>query len=116
MVDRLSERESVTRLPRRNAADPAALYRTAQGITFGIIASDTEPFCADCNRLRLTAKGLLRGCLYQSGGAALGPALKAGADDVALTSMIRLAQSSKRSFHPLTHAERVPFSMADAGG
>ncbi len=117
MVERIGEQTPVTRLPRRNPSDPAALYRTGEGVTFGIIASDTEPFCADCNRLRLTAKGLLRGCLYQSGGAPLGPALKAGASDDALLSMMHVAQSQKRSFHPLmTQAERVPFSMADAGG
>ena len=117
MVERIGQHTLVTRLPRRNPSDPAALYRTADGVTFGIIASDTEPFCTDCNRLRLTAKGLLRGCLYQSGGAPLGPALKAGATDAELLSMLRVAQSQKRSFHPLmTQAERVPFSMADAGG
>lgn len=116
MVERIGAGQPVARLERRHASDPAALYRTARGVTFGIIASDTEPFCADCNRLRLTAKGLLRGCLYESGGAPLGPALKAGADDATLASMIRLGQANKRSFHPSTQGVRVPFSMADAGG
>ena len=37
-----------------------------------MIASDTEPFCEDCNRLRLSADGMLRGCLYEPRGAVEG--------------------------------------------
>jgi cyclic pyranopterin phosphate synthase len=106
----------VTRLPRRAPSDPAALYRTAAGVTFGVIASDTEPFCAACNRLRLTSGGLLRGCLYQSGGIPLGAAVKCGASQAQLRFMIGAALAAKRSHHPVAAVERVPFSMADAGG
>jgi len=106
----------VTRLQRRSPSDPAALYRTADGVTFGLIASDSAPFCGDCNRLRLTSTGLLRGCLYQSGGLPLGAALKDGATDAQLRLLIAEAWRTKRSHHPLTARAHAPFSMAEAGG
>ncbi|HEY4223257.1 MAG TPA: radical SAM protein [Myxococcota bacterium] len=103
-------------LPRRHPSDPAALYQTSQGVSFGVIASDTEPFCAACDRLRLTADGRLRGCLYQSGGIPLGAALAAGASDETLQALMDTALDDKRSWHPLVAPHRVPFSMADVGG
>lgn len=106
----------VTRLPRREQSDPAALYRTAGGVTFGVIASDTEPFCGACNRLRLTCDGVLRGCLYQAGGVPLGAAARAGADQAELRRLIETARAGKRSHHPLRVQQRAPFSMAEAGG
>lgn len=106
-------------LPRRHASDPAALYRSSDahdGVVFGVIASDTEPFCGDCDRLRLTADGRLRGCLYQSGGIPLGAALASGASDDTIAALLDAALDDKRSWHPLVAAHRVPFSMADVGG
>ena len=40
-----------TPLPRRYASGPAALYRSRDVVVFGVIASDSEPFCVDCDRL-----------------------------------------------------------------
>ena len=47
-------------------AEPATLYRFADGEpgAIGVIASVTEPFCDTCNRLRLTAEGMVRSCLF----------------------------------------------------
>lgn len=101
---------------RRHASDPAALYRSPDGVVFGVIASDTEPFCSDCDRLRLTADGRLRGCLYQSGGIPLGAALASGASDETIGALLDAGLDDKRSWHPLVAAHRVPFSMADVGG
>ena len=101
---------------RRHASDPAAQYRTSDGVVFGVIASDTEPFCDACDRLRLTADGRLRGCLYQSGGIPLGAALASGASDDTLQALLDAALDDKRSWHPLVAPHRVPFSMADVGG
>lgn len=117
----LSGRDVVARLegaplPRRHESDPAALYRSPHGVVFGVIASDTEPFCGACDRLRLTADGRLRGCLYQSGGLPLGTALRSGASDETLAALIDAALDDKRSWHPLAAPERTPFSMADVGG
>jgi cyclic pyranopterin phosphate synthase len=107
-------------LARRDASDPAALFAAdvdGVDVVFGVIASDTEPFCGACDRLRLTADGRLRGCLYESGGVALGAALRQGVDDDALRALVQRGVRGKRSFHPLaTGVARVPFSMADVGG
>jgi cyclic pyranopterin phosphate synthase len=102
-------------LPRRSPQDPAALYR-ARGVTFGVIASDTAPFCSACNRLRLSPAGVLRGCLYAPGGFDLGALLRRDAEVRELRSALRLALAAKRSHHPSQPLEREPFSMAAVGG
>ena len=106
----------VQAVPRRQPSDPASLYRTGAGVVFGVIASDTEPFCEACDRLRLSADGRVRGCLYQPGGLPLGAALRAGADDDGLLALLDCALADKQSHHPLVPRARTPFSMADVGG
>jgi cyclic pyranopterin phosphate synthase len=115
IVRHVARHEPVAPLPRRHPADPSALYRTASGITFGVIASDTAPFCSDCDRLRLTPDGRLRGCLYEAGGLPLAEALR-GANTAVGTALVAQALRSKRSHHPSALAPRVPFSMSEAGG
>jgi cyclic pyranopterin phosphate synthase len=117
----MSGRDVVTQLggepvPRRAPSDPAALYRSKDGVVFGVIASDTEPFCSACDRMRLTADGRLRGCLYQADGIPLGAALKSGASDETLQALLDAGLEDKRSWHPLAAPHRKPFSMADVGG
>jgi cyclic pyranopterin phosphate synthase len=67
---------------------PADRYRLPDGTTFGIIASTTEPFCADCDRSRLTADGLWYRCLYAQRGTDLRAPLRQGADVATLQSII----------------------------
>ena len=53
------------RVPDRDPRAPALEYRFADGIgTVGFIASVSRPFCLNCNRVRLTADGKLRYCLF----------------------------------------------------
>lgn len=112
IVGAVRARLGATPIERRRPSDPAALWRTDRGVVFGVIASDTEPFCAECNRLRLTANGDLRGCLYQATGTDLLPA-----DDAALRARIFGAAADKTSFHPAALVKlRLPFSMAQTGG
>jgi GTP 3',8-cyclase len=47
----------------RTAAATANYWKTSEGKTFGIIANESEPFCHDCNRLRLDSSGNIYGCL-----------------------------------------------------
>ena len=68
---------------------PADRYRLADGTVFGIIASTTAPFCADCDRSRLTADGMWYLCLYAEQGTDLRGPLRAGASDEALAALIR---------------------------
>ena len=62
-------------------------YRDGSG-EVGVIASVTQPFCADCARARLTADGLLYTCLFASTGHDLRGPLRAGASDGALAEQI----------------------------
>jgi cyclic pyranopterin phosphate synthase len=55
----------------------------------GFISSVTQPFCAGCNRARLTADGVLRLCLLRDKELALLPVLRGGADDLELKTLIQ---------------------------
>jgi cyclic pyranopterin phosphate synthase len=70
----------------------------------GIIASVTEPFCADCRRTRLTAEGAVRTCLFaHTESDLLGP-LRAGADDATLADLWRTAMWGKWAGHDMATA------------
>lgn len=65
----------------RTDSAPAERFRLADGTTFGIIASVTQPFCASCDRARLTADGMWFTCLYARQGTDLRALLRSGASD-----------------------------------
>jgi GTP 3',8-cyclase len=62
-----------------SSSAPAARFLLPDGTTFGIISSTTEPFCASCDRSRLTADGVWLLCLYATTGTDLRRPLRAGA-------------------------------------
>ena len=62
-------------------------YRDGSG-EVGVIASVTQPFCADCTRARLTADGLLYTCLFASNGHDLRKLLRSDATDDALAAFV----------------------------
>jgi GTP 3',8-cyclase len=67
---------------------PADRFRLADGYVFGIISSTTAPFCASCDRSRLTADGVWYLCLYATQGTDLRRALRAGATREELRALI----------------------------
>ncbi len=67
--------------------------------TVGIIASVTRPFCGDCDRVRLTADGQVRDCLFARTESDLRTALRAGADDEELADRWRRAMRGKLPGH-----------------
>ena len=67
---------------------PADRYTLADGTVFGIIASTTEPFCASCDRSRLTADGVFYLCLYAQKGVDLREPLRRGASPDELHALI----------------------------
>ncbi len=75
------------------ASAPAERFLLPDGTTFGIIASTTAPFCATCDRARLTADGIWLLCLYASGGTDLRRPLRAGATREELRQLIRTVWS-----------------------
>jgi cyclic pyranopterin phosphate synthase len=73
----------------------------------GIIASVTRPFCRECDRLRLTADGQLRTCLFAQSETDLRAPLRAGASDTELADLIVAAVAQKQSGHGIGSAAFV---------
>ncbi len=67
--------------------------------TVGVIASVTRPFCGSCDRVRLTADGQVRDCLFARTESDLRTPLRAGADDAELASLWVRAMAGKRAGH-----------------
>jgi len=76
----------------------------------GIIASVTRPFCRECDRLRLTADGQLRTCLFARSETDLRGPLRAGASDDELAAIITDAVAQKQAGHGI---DRVDFVQPD---
>ncbi|HEX7879852.1 MAG TPA: GTP 3',8-cyclase MoaA, partial [Candidatus Eisenbacteria bacterium] len=77
-------------VPDADPRAPAQEYRYTDGIgRVGLIASISKPFCGNCNRIRLTADGKLRNCLFALGEADVRALLRGGADDDAITALLR---------------------------
>ena len=84
--------------PRGSA--PAELFAIDGGpATVGVIASVTRPFCGDCDRVRLTADGQVRNCLFAREESDLRAALRGGADDAEIADRWRAAMMTKRPGH-----------------
>jgi cyclic pyranopterin phosphate synthase len=71
--------------------------------TVGIIASVTEPFCADCRRTRITAEGMIMSCLFSRQEFDLLGLLRSGADDDELTRRWQDAMWAKPKAHGMDH-------------
>ncbi|GAA4097560.1 GTP 3',8-cyclase MoaA [Nocardioides kongjuensis] len=84
--------------PRGSA--PAELFQVDDGpATVGVIASVTRPFCGDCDRVRLTADGQVRNCLFARSESDLRLAMRAGATDDELAERWRAAMWGKLPGH-----------------
>jgi cyclic pyranopterin phosphate synthase len=76
-----------------NPAAPAERFRLRDGTMFGVIASVTAPFCAQCDRSRVTADGTWFTCLYAGRGIDLREPLRSGATDAELADLVSRAWS-----------------------
>jgi len=84
----------------REPSATARTYRFADGRgRIGFINPVSEPFCADCNRIRLTADGRLRTCLFSLNETDLREPLRSGVDDRELERIIREAVWRKELKH-----------------
>ena len=105
---------------RHHETEPATTYGFADGSpgTVGVIASVTEPFCDTCNRLRLTAEGQFRTCLFALEETDLRTPMRDGASDDELEGLIRAAVWAKWSGHRVNHPDFVQpeRSMSAIGG
>lgn len=100
------------------ASDPARTYRIpgAKG-TIGFISSVSDPFCATCNRMRLTADGRLHLCLLRDDEVDLRAAVRAGASQAELEQIIRHAVFIKPWGHGLPDGVKPTLrGMSQLGG
>jgi cyclic pyranopterin phosphate synthase len=105
-------------LPARGAA-PADRFRYLDGRgTIGVIPTVTKPFCGDCDRVRLTAEGQFRTCLFATTEFDLMAAMRAGESDDELAGRIRAAVATKWAGHRINQVNfvRPGKSMSQIGG
>lgn len=100
--------------------EPVTPYRFADGAPgrIGVIPSVSEPFCSSCNRLRLTADGQLRACLFSLDETDLRGPMRSGATDDELASLARACVATKWAGHKVGQADFVKpsRSMSMIGG
>ena len=97
----------------------AKRYRFADGAgEIGFVNPVSEPFCSSCDRIRLTADGKLRTCLFSRREWDLKEPLRSGADDAELEQAIRFAVRHKELKHKINDAGfvRASRSMSQIGG
>jgi cyclic pyranopterin phosphate synthase len=106
-------------IPDADPRAPALEYRYLDGVgRIGFIASVSRPFCLNCNRIRLTADGHLRYCLFAIEETDLKSLLRGGASDAGLAAVIRATVRAKWLGHEINTAKFVapPRPMYAIGG
>lgn len=90
----------------REPSATARVYRFADGRgEIGFINPVSDPFCSDCNRLRLTADGKLRTCLFSIHETDLRDPLRLGASDAEIEAVIREAVAGKELRHRISESD-----------
>jgi len=101
------------------ASEPAQRWRYVDGAgEIGVIPSVTDAFCGSCDRVRLTADGQLRSCLFAVDETDLMTPMRAGASDDDLAALIEGAVLAKWAGHGITEVtfSRPRRSMSQIGG
>jgi cyclic pyranopterin phosphate synthase len=118
ILQRLGERFTLTPVPDRGSA-PAELFHVDGGPeTVGVIASVSAPFCGSCDRVRLTADGQLRNCLFARREVDLRGPIRAGATDTELADLVIAEMWAKKIGHGIDKAgfEQPDRPMSAIGG
>jgi cyclic pyranopterin phosphate synthase len=98
---------------------PANVYRLALGSPrgrVGFISAMSAPFCATCNRLRLTANGVLRSCLFEGGEVDVRPILRSAEDSATRRDNIARAMTDCVRLKPDVHSRHGNEQMSRIGG
>jgi len=117
VLKKLQQRYSLEPLPRTEPSGPARYFRIAGAAgKIGIITPVSNHFCDRCNRIRVTASGIAKGCLFAAGGIDLKPYLRQG--NKALREALRQIATHKPAWHDLPNPQPqyAPFCMAAIGG
>ncbi len=118
IVAQLAETWPLELVPARGAA-PADRWRYLDGAgTVGVIPTVTKPFCGDCDRVRLTADGQFRTCLFATDEFDLRHALRADETDDQIAARIAAAVGTKWAGHQINQVTfiRPGRSMSQIGG
>ena len=118
ILDRIGARFTLLPLERDNMAGPARLFRIAGSSgSIGVITAVSGHFCGECNRIRVTATGRVRSCLFSDAGLDLKPLLATG-DEAGLAAALRTIVAAKpgRHFLATTEQQHTPFAMSAIGG
>ncbi|HEY1494943.1 MAG TPA: GTP 3',8-cyclase MoaA [Candidatus Solibacter sp.] len=120
MIEMLSRQISpLTPVPDPDPRAPATEYVYADGGGMvGFIASVSRPFCLNCNRLRITADGKLRYCLFAIQEDDVKALMRSGASDDAIAALIRRNVADKWEGHEINSSKFVapPRPMYSIGG
>ncbi|NKF23450.1 GTP 3',8-cyclase MoaA [Solimonas marina] len=115
ILDALRVRHTVTAVPRGH--DPATRYRVGDDYEIGIISTVSNPFCASCDRLRITATGDFYTCLFSATGTPMRELLRSGIGDDAMLDKIRDAVWHKdRGYAARQGPVERPVTMHAMGG
>lgn len=98
----------LTPVPDADPRAPATQYRFIDQSRVGFIASVSRPFCLNCNRLRLTADGKLRYCLFAREETNILPLLRADNSDEALEAAVRSTVWQKWPGHDIHRSSFAP--------
>ncbi len=122
ILARLRERFELSPAPGRGSS-PSEDWLVAAGPDhpagrIGVIASVTAPFCASCDRTRLTADGQIRTCLFSHTETDLRTPMRDGADDARLASLWSGAHATKPAGHGIGHKgfHQPARTMSSIGG
>ena len=111
ILDRLAARYGAINAVVEDSSAPADRFTLPDGTVFGIISSTTAPFCASCDRSRLTADGQWLLCLYATSGIDLRKYVREGASNGDLAVLIRSTWQGRRdrgAEERLTVTDRQP--------
>ena len=103
----------------RHGAEPAQRYRYLDGGgEFGVIPSVTQPFCGSCDRVRVTAEGMFRSCLFAVRETDLRAILRGGGSDDDLAAAVAAEVGTKWAGHSIGQVDfiRPNRSMSQIGG
>jgi cyclic pyranopterin phosphate synthase len=117
LLERIERRHALQPLGIADRAGPARNFRIAGAAgTLGVITPISHHFCDRCNRIRVTATGMAKGCLFANDAVDLEPYLRAG--DEALRAVLLQVVTRKPMSHNLLAAQpsHSPFAMAQIGG
>jgi GTP 3',8-cyclase len=109
ILERLSQEiQPLLPLPDQDSRAPATDYEFADGVgRIGFIASVSQPFCLSCNRIRLTAEGKIRNCLFSLEETDLRGLLRGDGTDAEIAKAIRSSVAAKKEGHEINTARFI---------